>query len=39
MGGESRYPIKTPSKQIIKQNYYCSYNNSKSTLAKTPLNP
>ncbi len=39
MGGESRYQIKTPSKQIIKKNYYCSNNNSKSTLSKTPLNP
>jgi hypothetical protein len=39
MGGESRYQIKTPSKQITKKNYYCSNNNSKSTLSKTPLNP
>ena len=31
MGGESRYPIKIPSNQIIiKKNYYCSNQKKKS---------
>jgi hypothetical protein len=37
MGGESRYPVKIPSNQINKINYYCS--NSYSTFAITSLDP
>jgi|SRR5215471_926507 len=39
MGGESRYQIKIPSKQVNTRKYYCSYSNSNSTLAITILNP
>ncbi len=39
MGGESRYQIKIPSKQINIKNYYCSNSYSNSTLAISSLNP
>jgi hypothetical protein len=39
MGGESRYPVKIPSNQIINKHYYCSNFKSNSNLAITPLNP
>ena len=39
MGGESRYKIKIPSKQINIKNYYCSNSYSNSTLSKTSFNP
>ena len=39
MGGESRYQIKIPSKQINIKNYYCSNSYSNPTLATTSLNP
>ncbi len=38
MGGESRYQLKIPSKQINNNKYYSSYSNSK-TLPLTTLNP
>jgi hypothetical protein len=33
MGGESRYPVKIPSNQINKINYYCSNSYSYSTFS------
>jgi hypothetical protein len=39
MDGKSRYPVKIPSKQINKINYYCSNSYSNSTVALTPLDP
>ena len=40
MGGESRYLIKIPSKQLNRgQKYYSSNSYSKSTSGRTPLDP
>jgi len=39
MGGESRYPVKIPSKQLNIINYYSSNSYSTSTLSITTLDP
>jgi hypothetical protein len=40
MGGESRYLIKIPSKQLNRgKKYYSSNSYSKSTYGRTPLDP